>query len=135
MLSKLNNITVVSLFVSDASKSWPLLCPLVMKGPFPSIHAQVKFEFFGGAQGGLVENVFVAICLDSWFTVFGLVGIEFDEAKEFASVGGKGMGCWGECGGLGVQGSGNSGKGLKGAACPKVWVRCPNHICVVHLLL
>lgn len=46
-----------------------------------------------------------------------------------------GMGCSSECGGLGVLGSGNSRKGSKGAACPKVWVRCPKHICVVHLLL
>lgn len=45
------------------------------------------------------------------------------------------MGCWGECGGLGVLGSRNSGKESKGVVCPKVWVICPNRICVVHLLL
>lgn len=59
-LSKLNNIVVISLSVSDASKSWCRLCSLVMNGPFPSIHAQVKFEFSSGAQGGLVENLFIA---------------------------------------------------------------------------
>lgn len=92
-LSKLNNIAVVSLSVSNASKSWPLLCPLMMKGPFPSIHSQVKFEFFGGAQaqGGFVENVFVAICPDSWLTISGLVGIEFVEAKEFTGVEGTAL--------------------------------------------
>lgn len=87
-LSKLNNTAVVSLSVSDASKSWCRLCPLVMKGSFPSIHAQVKFEFFSGAQGGLVENLFVAICSVSWSIVSGLVGIELVEASEFAGVGG-----------------------------------------------
>ena len=64
-LSKLNSTVVVSLFVSDASKYWCQLCPLVMNGPFPSIHAHVKFEFSSGAQGGLVENLFVATCLVS----------------------------------------------------------------------
>lgn len=64
-LSKLNNTVVISLFVSDASKYWCRLCPLVMNGPFPSIHAHVKFEFSSGAQGGLVENLFVATCLVS----------------------------------------------------------------------
>ena len=62
-----------------------------MNGPFPSIHAQVKFEFSSGAQGGLVENLFIATYPISWSTVFKLVGIELVKASEFLGVGGTAL--------------------------------------------
>lgn len=60
-------IVVVSLSVSDASKQGECLCPLVIKGPLLPIHAQFRFEFLGGIQGGLDEKLVASTVFLGWF--------------------------------------------------------------------